>query len=1836
MKRLTPFLLIILALACQKKQADTAPESSSSPVTSTELATEMNLNTVIIQTPPSVISATARLDIHFRKPIMPAHFNNIVLDENPFKFDPDIKGHAEWVSPQLLRFVPDATLPPGTKFKAVLKGKIALGNQKNVDDFRFNFKVAEQEIIAYTGSFNPVENRKDITSLNGTLTFAQNVDISKIDHDISLKGPAGRIALTLSKGKLPGKIKFSSANIERTSQPKNFTLILPGKYTADKKNWNATFHLTAKGVFRVISHVDMTPPLSKKLSYGFRFSDPLLRETELSAYVDIEPDVDFSVRAQGKYLYIEGNLLPGQNYTARLAKGLPSAYGGKMAEEYEATFFFNNIKPEIHWISDGVYLPNANNFKLQFKSVNVRRLKVRITEILPQNIGFFLQHNVLEDRSRTNTNTYSAFEYEDLGRVGENIYNKTHEITLDTNQWTKTELDLDKLFKGKTASLFVVSLNFHKDDLCGRAVNNRNQLKEGDLFFEGDNYYSNPAQYGYYYSKGTINKLLISSDIGLTIKEAGDKYHVYATDVQTARPISGLEIALYSYQNRKLETVVTDNKGMALFRKKGSYVMSSSNRGIALMKLNHKAWQINNFDVSGASAGQSGNNAYIYTDRGVYRPGDTIHLSAICRSNNAPPPERQPVKLTVSNALGQLVMEKQQPAGKAGHLYFEIPTEADDPTGSWNATLSYGGSKFNAELRVETVTPNRIKISMDIPQKIIGRAAHINGKIKARYLFGTPAAKLRTVVTANLSGRIFHAAEYPEFQFNTPLKSFSSRYKTLLDHILDDDGTATFDYAMENLSRAPGIIEAELNTTVYEKGGNFTEYLKSILIYPYTAFAGIKNVFNWGHTLTDEAIALPIISVDTNGKAVEGHRLIVKHYVNNSHWWYDYDNNDRRDFRRMSTTQFISETEYISKNVPIIHNFTAEDCGRHYIEVIDKTSGHETGLFFYASPWGDTAAKDEKDRNNLQISCDRNVYNIGDVATLSFDSPANGIALYTLEQGSSVIEQKWVSLGSPQTSFEIPITSEMLPNCYVSLSLIQPHNQNSNDVPMRIYGIKLLRVEDAATRLPISFTAPEELRPKEDFTLSIHSESDKKASFTVAIVDEGLLDLTGFQTPSPWNHYFRKLGLHIRTTDNYDQIMGLLLPDMDRYFSIGGGLMAEAMQKRLDKGSTKRFIPVVLYQQPMTIAPGKTMTLNFTMPNYVGSVRIMIVAAAGHSYTSLEKTVPVRQPLMILPTVPRTIHPGDVFSLPVSVFAMDSSVSEARISLALSANLKIDGHNTRSILFGAPGEEDIAFNIVTGSRIGTDTITVTARSSSASTDYTVHLPVTSPNPFYTEITDTTVMKDESLTLIPEKFGLKGTNKARIAFTRMPDIQISKRINDLIRYPYGCIEQITSAAFSQLFMADLASLTTHEEQAITQHINATIEKLSRFKINNGFSYWPMSNNYQSHYHDWSSSYVGHFLLEARSQGYHIPPSLFKHWLDNAQAHAKTINIKNHRYQAYRLFLLALAEKPNMGAMNLLRENYLQSLDPLSRTLLAAAYSLNGQKAIAEQITRATPTEFSDYREMAGTLGSTLRDQSLMAYLYMKMDNLQTAARLVQIIGGKFHPYAWYSTQETAMSIMALGTYVNSTDFTGGSVKFHMNIEGKGTSKMKLDGYQKIVQLEDAWNKKITITTDNNNPLFVTLMVEGIPIESRINTNHNGIVLTRNFYDEEGRPMLVDTISQGTPFWAVYRIQSQHATSIENLALSALFPAGWEIVNLRLTGQQPPHWVEAMNLSEYDFKDIRDDRVNWFFNLPATGHHTFAVKINPSFKGEYVLPPVTVEGMYSPEFYARIKGSRVTVL
>jgi uncharacterized protein YfaS (alpha-2-macroglobulin family) len=1825
-----PIMALLIVLSCSPKIDQ---EGLIKGVAEDLLGKKISLSDYVTAKPAKIISSRSYIELEFKQAMVPPHLVGLDLGVGPVVLSPKTPVKATWVSTSLLRLIPKDLLPAGKKFHGNLIGKNAFGDAMDVDNYEFSFEIAKKELIDITGDFVPVTGLENQANLDVELIFSEPVDLAQLNKDLIIKDNGSKISFQATPNTDGRIVRVVSEARPRLDNARTITVSLPSEYSVNGDEFIQSFTLAAKGEFMVVAEAEHSDPQSDERTWEIRFSDPVAADRDISGFLSIEPYVTYKVIARGRTLRVKGAFSPGESYVVRIAQGLPSAYGVKMKQNWTKEVFFNNEKPKIEWVAEGVYLPIENKNKLQFRSMNVRSVEVTVQEILPQNLAFFLQNNDLRTKNESDY-YYGGSGYSDVERTAKTVHNKT--IVLDNakkNKWHKIELDLADKFKSKVGSAFIVRLSFNYNNLISRCNSNAEAYQSGDLFYpEEDSYYGNPCKEGYYYSNGNKEHLIIVSSIGLTAKKTLDGIHVWATDIASSKPLSGLNLELLSRINESLETQKTNGDGHVFFKStEGFAVRGVHKRGFALIKLEGTNWETSRFETDGVTTEGNVMRFFSYADRGVHRPGDTIHFAGMVRNGVAMPPKGLPIHIVIKDPQGAEVFEGSEIATNQGVVAFDIPTDLAAPTGTWNAEISSGGQTWYHSFRIETVKPNRLKNRMDLPEVIQGQNAVLNAFLESKYLFGTPAAELKSTIEMVTVPRGMDFKRYPEFTFSNPMVFFDEIRTDLFSGSLDSKGQVEIKSDLPDLSGVPEAALIRFNVKVYEKGGDYTESWHSTLVNPYPAWVGIKSQDSWASVKTGDTLRVPVVAVDAKGRAIEGQKLRVRVYQNRRYSWWEGSRNYRWDFRSQQQTYLVHESEMRSSNIPKNFVWTPEDEAQLFIEVTDLQGGHSSGVYMYSSQWGYTGSSNKApEASHLALQTDRNTYPVDSQMNLFFDAPKGAHALVSLEQNGKVFETKWVNTHAGKNRVEFKITKEMVPNVYAVVSLILPHQLAAGDRPLRLYGIQSAVVEDPATRLELTVKTPSEVKPDQEFVVEVQNSSKSEASFTVAVVDEGLLDLTGFKTPNPWKFYFRKMGLNLWTLDNLDEVIGALLPDMDTYLSVGGD---EELDQRRGHPKAQRFKAVSLFSGVQTVGAGKTTKVRFKMPHYVGSVRIMVIGASERGFSGFDTTMAVRQPLMVLPTLPRVARPGDRFDIPVSVFAMDQKVKSAQVTLKLPKELKALGPISQTVTFNGPGEKDVRFAVEVAPHLGTAKVEVHATGSGHSAHETIELPIMSPGAYKTDVIDTMVEAGAMLNLSIKPFGIDNTHKSTLIFSSMPSIRVDERLRYLIQYPYGCLEQTISSVFPQLYLEKFTELNAQRKKEVSENIKAGIERLRLFALEKGYMYWP-SNDYGSgrNADAWATSYAGHFLLEAKKQGYAIPEVLMSAWKLWEKDLANHVKSDNHRYQAYRLYLLAQAGDAQMGAMNLLRENHGPALDPLSRHLLAAAYVLAGQKPVAAQVLAGKVESILSYRELAGTYGSALRDQALTAWVLLQMGNMSEAQRAYLNLIQEFKRYTWWSTQETAFTLLAFSALASKMPSTDVDVEW--SVAGEGIQKKLISSRPYKVDLSKQGAKDVLVKS-TNGLVFVELQTEGLPIEDGVVTGSQGLRMERLFYDQDGTPMTEAQIHQSQSFWVVYRVQNLEARKLEGLALSSLFPAGFEIINERLSQDEGPQWTRNLRRKYATYTDIRDDRINWFFDLHAGEIADFVVKVHPSYAGDFRWPGVILEAMYSPEYFARITGSRVEV-
>jgi len=1783
------------------------------------------------------------------------------IDNEYLKIYPKTSGKLLIENQKKLLFQPDEMLQPDTEYTVtVLLNKLYPAIPKEFKSYTFsfktiapNFKLNLDELQSYSKSWQFV---------TGTIESADVISLEKAEALITASQNDKSLHIIWEND--PGVnnyFNFRIDSIQRFVEDATIDIRWDGKPIKSQFKGSQSFPIPGQNNFTI---VDAKATASPNAVLRLNFSDPLLENQNFSGLVSIEKaqNLRFEVDGNSLNIYPENRITGDVRVT--VFNGIKNSEGFGLKQEFSELISFEELKPAVKLLSKGVILPNANTTPLYFEAVNLSAVDVRIIKVFEDNVLQYLQDANLDDRSWYN-----------LNRVGRRIAKKTIQLedaSLESNgSWKSYGINLSEYFNTDPGALYRVEISFKKeystyncdgDGTVSEEVSDDNYYEEATLLDDSEadereekywdneiyNYrnYSynwrerkNPCHVAYYNEDRVVRTNLLGSDLGFIVKESNNKaYHFATTNLLTAKPETGVTIRLYNFQQQLLGSTTTDQEGLALFdaNKDVAFAVAIKGNNYAYAKLNDgNALSLSNFDVGGKKL-QKGLKGFLYAERGVHRPGDSIHLTFVLNDNANPLPENHPVKLSLTDARGKLVQQTvlTQNSGKAtegSFYYFPIATSSSAPTGNWKATVQVGGASFNKSLKVATIKPNRLKIALDFGDEIIDASKPIKGSAQVNWLHGAPARNLRVEMQTTITATNAAFPKYSKYNFNDPIREFNKIEIPFLDQNLSEEGSLNFNERIDINGKAPGMLQATFLTKAYEGGGDFSIDVFSKKLAPYPNFVGLKSPepHRYGSYFTDENVTFDLVTVDAQGNAAATRNLLVQVFKIEWRWWWNrgYDNLSRyenatihRPFSSYNVTTKNDGKGTFKVNIP------EDEGGRFLIRIIDTKSGHATGkiVYFYRNWWNRPVDNDAESAKMLLFSADKEKYEVGESAQITFPSSSEGRALVSVENGTEVLSTQWVETQKGETIVQVPLTEEMAPNVFINIELLQPHQQTKNNLPIRLYGVVPVLVENPSTILQPKINMPEVIKPESNYQVKVSETNDKPMTYTIAVVDEGLLDLTRFKTPQIHEAFYSREALGVKTFDIFDDVIGGYSGSVENIFAIGGGDAAAGAKNR----KADRFKPVVSYLGPFRLKAGETQTHTLQMENYVGSVRTMVVAGdkKTNAYGKEEATTPVRKPLMVLASLPRKLSPGETVTLPVTVFAMEPKVKNATISIKTGASLKPISGSSKTVSFVKPGEKIVNFEFEVLPTDRFETIVVNASGGGEKATYKVEIDVENPNPISQKTTLYTLSENDTQTLSFETFGVAGSNGASLEFSTLPPMNFNRRLEYLIRYPHGCIEQTTSSVFPQLHMDAIFDLTLDKKQQIEKNITVAIKRLERFqRPDGGLSYWPGERDAD----DWGTNYAGHFMLEAKQKGYALPISFLNNWLRYQKSAARQWRSSAYRYntgftQAYRLYTLALAGQPELAAMNRLRES--KNLSNNAKWRLAAAYALAGKKKVAQEIIQKANINFLPQEADYYTYGSPYRNKSMaLETLVILEDSKQR--ELAISVAKELASKRWYSTQETAYALLSLAKMVQKNG--GKSMEISYTKDGK-TQTVTTERSLATRSLDISMgSQEVTVKNLKGNTVYVTLSQEGkLPLGEELAERRNLSVITR-FVNQEFDAINVNSLLQGSEVTAEISVSNNSNDFIGNVALSQIFPSGWEIVNTSFTD------LGGGATGNARYTDIRDDRVNFYFDLKANQTKTFTVRLNASYLGDYYLPGTQVEAMYDNNYYARNKGQWVTV-
>ena len=1859
------FLLIMMTVglySCTRTQKDIIPSADYAPYVNAYTGGVISQN------------STIRIELTHDQPMV--DMNN-ELKSNPFSFSPSLKGKAYWVSNNTIEFVPEeGALKPGTLYEGTFRLGDFIEVDKKLKEFNFSFRVQERNFTLQLESLPITATRPNEINIKGEIRFSDVVKKEEVEKMLTASDGKKSYPVEVTATDNHTRYLFSIRQIPREADDYPLTITANGNAAGIDRKQSEEVLIPAKDCFRFMSAERIDQPEN---GIEIVFSAPLSTTQDLKGLIEI-PEISssiFQISENRVFIYFEANT---QNkLTLNIHEGVKDCQGKALGTSHTISFSEVSLKPQVEMSTTAAILPDSKSLIIPFRAVNLYAVDLSVIRIFENNVLMFMQTNSLASAN-------------ELRRSGRLVYKKTlwlaKDASKDIHHWGDYSIDLAGLIHQEPGAIYRVILSFRQEYSaypCGGGENQDMKFADsstsdgltkvsGSVLSEEDEAIWNTPEAYYYYNGGTMDWSVyrwterdnpchpsyymdsdraaacnvFASNLGMIVKRNSlNKLWIAVSNILDTKPIGKAQVTAYNFQLQPIGKGETNGEGFVEITPNGVpfIIVAESDKQKAYVRVvDGEEQSVSRFDVGGKDI-QKGLKGFIYGERGVWRPGDTLHISFILEDREKRIPDKHPVALEIYNPRGQFYTKMISTQGMNGFYTFDVPTQATDPTGLWNAYIKVGGTTFHKGLRIETIKPNRLKINLALPKVLQATDKNFYAPLTSTWLTGATASKLKAKVEMSLSKVNTQFKNYGQYIFNNPATDFTTIKTDIFDGTLDAEGKANVMLKVPTATEAPGMLNATFTTRVFEPGGDASIYTQTIPFSPFTSYVGINlNQPKGKYIETDKDHVFDIVTVNTQGQLVNSSNLEYKIYRIGWSWWWENSGESFGTYINNSSITPVASGNLQTRGGKASFKFRIDypSWGRYLVYVKDKESGHATGGTVYVDwpEWrGRSSKTDPSGIKMLAFSLNKDSYEIGETATAIIPAAAGGRALVSIENGSTVLRQEWIEVSNGgDTKYTFKITPEMTPNVYLHISLLQPHAQTVNDLPIRMYGVVPVFVTNSQTVLQPQIQIPEVLRPETNFNVTVSEKTGKPMTYTLAIVDDGLLDLTNFKTPDPWNDFYSREALGIRTWDMYDNVLGASAGSYSSLFSTGG----DATLKPAD-AKANRFKPVVKFIGPFYLGKGKSQTHTLKLPMYVGSVRAMVVAGQEGAYGNAEKTAFVRTPLMMLSTLPRVLSIQEEITVPVNIFAMENQVKNVTVSLQASGGgVQIVGANQQSLKFSQPGDQLVFFTLKTGSKTGKATIHLTANGGGQQTKETIEIEVRNPNPIVTLRNSQWAEAGQSKELSYNLSSSSANNQIKLEVSRIPSVDISRRFDFLYNYQHHCTEQLTSKALPLLFVGQFKTIDKIEAEKIKTNLQEAIRQIyGRQLPNGGFVYWP-GNAVAD---EWISSYAGMFLTLAQEKGYAVHSNVLNKWKRFQRAAAQNWRMpqdasgwqqwQSELQQAFRLYTLALAGAPEYGAMNRMKEQ--AGLSIQAKWRLAATYALTGKMKPAEELVYNAETTVSPYSSMNQIYGSSDRDEAMILETLILMNRERDALQQAKVVSKNLSQEEWFSTQSTAFALMAMGRLAEKLS---GTLDFVWTWNDKQQPAVK--SAKAVFEKEIATTPKsgmIAVKNQGKGALSVDLITRTQLLNDTLPAISDNLRMDIRYANLNGTPISVNDIIQGTDFMAITSISNISGTSdYTNLALTHIIPSGWEIYNERMVAPETESGAadgSGKSVSKYNYLDIRDDRVLTYFNLRRGETKVFTVRLQATYAGNFILPAVQCEAMYDVNVQARSKAGRTTV-
>lgn len=1534
-----------------------------------------------------------------------------------------------------------------------------------------------------------------------------------------------------------------------------------------------------------------------------------------------------------------------ESQNIQLKKGIRSITGNKLTKNHSSQVVLSAIKPQLKWLSEGTYIPNSGKFNIPFKAIGLKEVKVIVSSIPNERAAQFSAWNDITSQDHYELLRYGEFNYEKIIQLDPNNM-------LNLEVWNEFGLDLTDEFERKPGNIYRVNLSFNPSHTIlscndSELANFDKKTLTKDWFNDKNRYYNyysyyryqdrnNPCKPSFYLDQYELSKNIHCTNVFPIIKQGDNSVTIGVKELQNNVLATNAEVTLLNLQGQVIQSSKTSNGGIVTFENldiqphaiKLDYKGENSYFSMSPETVN----PITEFDVNGG-AQDIDTRMFVYSERDIWRPGDSIFVNVMLNRSAHDYPDGLPIKIDFYNAKNVLQDVQVQNIQSNKNLYtFTLKTQVDDPTGYWRANINLGPNQKTHSLRVETIRPNVVDVLFAFNEEENDwiYSQKMSGSINVEYLAGYAVKNGQLKSTANITPLTFPFENHPNYRF-APYNTKSSKNVKLFEVKTNDQGAANIASSL-NFKKYKAPSKVIYDTQVNLPAGGSNSESNQCIISPFSSYIGVENKkgngwkgsFNYGETPT-----IDLIHVDQKGELIQGSsKAKVILYKARKDWWYDR-------YRLSRNHNVHSSSSYIEKEVKTIYfnngkaSFKYEGnhgSGLFLLRVVDGTSGHASELRFHSI----NTQNYEIDRNPefVQLDLEKDTYKIDEQMRVKLPNIQDSKAFVSIERGNTILDAFWMDLDNPD--LELKVKDEWYPNFYLNVSIVQNYGQENNDRPLRMYTIEQIKVQERSEILEPVIKVQDKVRPNETFEIQISEKNGQPMEYTLAVVDKGLQNITGYKLPDPIGHFSRPYSLMIKTWDIFHELIYFMNPSFAGVFSIGG----DGLMNKLDESADfNRFEPVVYHLGPFQLSKKSSRVHKIDLSNYIGQLNVAVVAVNNKTFGSKEKNIKASSPLMIQSQMPRALNVSDQVELPITMFKDEASIQSSNVNVTFDKAAILSEKAQMNIDLANTDQATNTFSFTVGEKPGKTNIRLDANANSFKAYEETSIFINYPNGYEEKVTYEELPSMQELTIDVDAFGYETTKHCNIGVSGIIMPAFTKYYQSLIRYPHGCLEQTTSKAFGMLFIEDLVKLSPKERLSRADFMDAALTKLyAHQKADGSFKYW--SSGY---YHEWADLYAGHLLLEAKEKGLNINQNALNNWLRFTENKANRWRVKevNNRtlrqeemLQAYRLFLLAKANKPAKSAMNRFKNRNIEG--QFVQTLLGGAYVFAGMEKIGNDLVfrgiQNIPSGYNYY-----TFGSKARNQAIALMILSQIERTEKIDRFYQNWVLEMNNKNYLSTQEKGFAMMASYYYLKDKN-----EKLNAKKEIEVSSKK----YNEQFVLENNESKnyffepmdltdKLQIKNKGEGKVYIVKTERAISKDLYPEAKANNIQMNVSYVDQSNNRINLDNIKQGEEMIVTVKVKNTDISNFKSMALSLRMPSGWELIN--------PRVLKTAELSQSPFihQDYRDDKVFTYFELNTKAEKIFKFRVKANLKGNYYLPAVRCEDMYLTNVVVSTKPSRVLI-